>query len=127
MTSPIKLTLITLVLTGLAACASQPHDGTTRRAGQLSNDDVFAVLRENKAAVKTCRERHKASSPSRVVGEMRVRLVVDPDGNTRDATISPASFEGSVLAKCMLSAVRSWTFPPFTGRPAPIDFPVRSL
>jgi len=127
MTSLPKLNLLALGLIGLVACASQSHGPNSRRAGQLSNDDIFAVLRENSEAVKVCRERHKASSQSRVIGEMRVGLIVDPDGRTRDVAVSPPNFEDTVLAECMLSAVRSWTFPPFTGRPAPVSFPVRSL
>ncbi len=87
---------------------------------QLDDSDVLGVLRKNRKGVQRCRQ--KADGVS---GTMTVKLVISRSGRTGRVTISPSKFKSSDVGKCMTKEVKRWRFPKFSGRPMPLEFPVR--
>jgi hypothetical protein len=55
---------------------------------------------------------------------MTVKFVILPSGKTSQHTVTPDKFRGSVLGDCVISSVKSWSFPQFSGHALPLDFPV---
>ncbi|MCK6551143.1 AgmX/PglI C-terminal domain-containing protein, partial [Myxococcota bacterium] len=91
---------------------------------QLEDSDVLGGLRKNKAAIAACLQKQRASDPG-LEGTMTVSFVIEGSGQTKRGAVAPDKFKSSVVGKCVLDAVRTWSFPRFSGPPMPVDFPVR--
>jgi predicted Zn finger-like uncharacterized protein len=93
-----------------------PTGGTTGGAGPsaglsaLSGSEIEAVVNNRKVGVtRTCWERNNGSLSS---ANVTCHVTIAANG-----TVSSSNAEGSdpVVAKCIESQVRSWTFPPSSG------------
>ena len=100
----------------------QPARSAARLPKTLDETDILGVLRQNRAAVRTCLTRHTASG-SGVEGTMTVYMVVRPSGRPTRVSVSP-EFRDTVAGTCIVDKVRAWRFPKFAGESLPVDFPV---
>jgi hypothetical protein len=91
---------------------------------QLDDGDVLKVMRNHKEAIKTCLTKQKTADPS-LDGTMTVAYVIEGSGKTKRWTVSPDKFKASVVGKCVVDSVKTWTFPQFSGHAMPVDFPVK--
>lgn len=91
---------------------------------QLEDSDILGELRKHKAAIQACRQKQAAANPG-VEGTMTVTFVIEGNGRTKRWEVEPSNFKSSVVGKCVIDSVKTWNFPKFSGRPMPVDFPVR--
>lgn len=104
-----------------AAAAAEPAAEDV--PDQLEETDILRVLRKYKADINACKEKQAKDDPG-LEGVMTVNLVVLKTGRTSQPTVAPDKFKSSAVGKCVVNSVKGWKFPPFSGRPMPIDFPV---
>lgn len=90
---------------------------------QLDDSDVLGVLRKNRNAVRTCLSKGSAADPA-LDGTMTVKMVIKSSGRPTRVAVAPDKFKSAVVGKCVVSAVKGWRFPKFSGPSMPIDFPV---
>lgn len=90
---------------------------------KLDDVDVLRVLKKHRAQVRDCIDKHERADGDS--GTVKVTITIRPSGNVSSTRFSPASFQGSVLGRCLASNARTWRFPKFAGEPTPVDFPVR--
>lgn len=123
-----KKTADQLSATDLLAVSTKPARSAAKAdpalPEQLEDSDIFRVLRQHKSEIRKCRKRQKEVDPN-LEGVMKVKFTIQKTGRTSSHTVSPDKFSSSVVGKCVLASVRNWRFPRFTGRPLPLDFPVR--
>lgn len=105
----------------LGAAPSKPRAAPPKK-DKLEDAEVFGVLRKNRAQVRDCIEKHSADGGE--TGRVRVSITIEPTGRVSQTRFSPASFQRSVLGRCLGSAARTWRFPTFDGKAMPVDFPV---
>jgi outer membrane biosynthesis protein TonB len=86
----------------------------------LSRDDIAEVVRANKGKVQGCYERQ---AEPKLSGTLMVSFVIQRSGQVSSAAIRTASFEGTLVGQCVLSAVRSFAFPSHTDPPVKINYP----
>ena len=91
---------------------------------QLSDAEIFRVLRKNKKDIRRCQSEQRSADPS-VEGVMSVKFTILRNGRTDKHHVEPGRFQGTVLADCVITSLRKWRFPQFSGRPLRLDFPVR--
>jgi hypothetical protein len=91
---------------------------------QLDDSDILGVLRKNRKAIIGCVKKQNAADSS-ISGTMMVNMVITKSGQTTRITVSPDRFSKTVAGRCVMSSVKSWRFPRFSGPNMPIDFPVR--
>ncbi len=68
-------------------------------------------------------EKQASTDPS-LEGTMTVEILVQSSGIPSQITTGPDKFKNSVVSECVVTAVRNWKFPTFSGRAMNIDFPV---
>lgn len=93
------------------------------RPERLDDEDILRVLRKNKDEINECRNKQRKADAS-LEGVMTMEFVILPDGRTSQHTAQPAKFKSSVVGQCVVSAVKRWRFPSFSGKPLPVNFPV---
>jgi len=91
---------------------------------QLDDSDVLKVLRSNRGDVRRCLEKQASADPS-LEGTMTVELVIRRSGRPKGVRVREDKFKRSAVGTCMVSAVKRWRFPKFSGAAMPLDFPVR--
>lgn len=91
---------------------------------QLEDSDILGVMRHHTEAIKACHQKQKSADPA-LEGVMTVNFVIEGNGKTKRWAVSPDKFKSALIGKCVIDAVKGWTFPAFSGRPMPVDFPVR--
>lgn len=91
---------------------------------QLEDSDILGELRKHKAAIQACRQKQSSASSS-VEGTLTITFVIEGNGKTKRWEAKPDNLKSSVGAKCVIDSVKTWSFPKFSGRPMPVDFPVR--
>jgi predicted Zn finger-like uncharacterized protein len=91
---------------------------------QLEDSDILGELRKHKNAIQSCRQKQSTANAG-LEGTMTVTFVIEGNGKTKRHAVEPEKFKTSVVGKCVIDAVKTWTFPKFSGRPMPVDFPVR--
>jgi predicted Zn finger-like uncharacterized protein len=91
---------------------------------QLEDSDILGVMRKNGESIKNCLTKQHSADPS-LEGVMTVNYIIEGSGQTKRWTVTPDKFKTAVIGKCVIDAVKTWRFPQFSGRPMPVDFPVR--
>ncbi len=90
----------------------------------LDESDIFKVLKNNRSVILGCVEKQRKADSS-LEGVMTVKFVIQGSGKTSGQSVEPSKFAGTPVGKCVISAVKRWSFPSFTGRSIPLDFPVK--
>lgn len=90
----------------------------------LDDDQILRILRKHGKQIKECRSKQSTADPT-LEGVMTVKFLIRKNGRTFNHSVSPSKFSESVVGKCILGSVRGWVFPKFSGRPLPLDFPVK--
>jgi len=102
--------------------AGRPQAATLPKT--LDEAQLLKVIRKHKNAIRTCKSKQKQANPS-LGGVMQVKLVIQKNGRTSKVSVAPPKFSGSTVGSCVISSVKSWRFPKFSGTPIPLDFPLR--
>ncbi|MEE2903102.1 MAG: AgmX/PglI C-terminal domain-containing protein [Myxococcota bacterium] len=102
--------------------AGRPQASTLPKT--LDEAQLLKVIRKHKNAIRTCKSKQKQANPS-LGGVMQVKLVIQKNGRTSKVSVAPPKFSGSTVGNCVISSVKSWRFPKFSGTPIPLDFPLR--
>lgn len=100
------------------------QEESTGLPAQLDDSDILGGIRRHADAIKTCHSKQASADPA-ADGMMTVNFVIERSGRTTHWSVSPEKWRSSVIGKCVLEAVKGWTFPRFTGPPIPVDFPVK--
>lgn len=88
-----------------------------------SDEQILGTIRSHKRDVTKClRSQRQTGSP--LEGRMTTRFLIRPSGRTKSVRVAPARFQDSVVADCMISSVKRWKFPRFSGRAHPTEFPI---
>jgi TonB family protein len=106
------------------ALASLPavSDVPLAETGRLDRPTVQRVVRTHQRAVAACYDRSLRLG-ERVTGRIEVEIFVEPSGSITDAEIRTGAFATTELAKCVMTSIRRWRFPPFLGEAQRIAVP----
>jgi hypothetical protein len=99
-----------------------PEPTNTQTPASLTQSDIFAVVLANKGDVAGCVSAGKAPNAEqgkRVV----VRWSIAPSGKVKDVVTETAEFQGTALAHCLETKIRSWTFPKHREQGGAVRFP----
>ena len=106
-----------------AAAAPKPARPVAAAAApkrSLGRDDVSRVVRANKSRIQSC---YLKQAEPKLSGTITVSFAIMGSGKVGSASIRTAKFEGTPVGRCVLSAVRSFGFPPHTDPPVKINYP----
>ncbi len=90
----------------------------------LSQGDIMTVVLSNRPAIAACVKEYQAKNPGEH-GTVVMSWTIKGDGHTTGVKCTSDDFKGSVLDKCLTSAIRAWVFPPFSGSPQTVPFPFK--
>lgn len=90
----------------------------------LDQSDIMEVVLAHKQQLGVCVERQRRVNPS-VSGKMILKWLVLLDGTTRQISVETPEFANTEVARCLMEAVRTWTFPRHTIEAAPVFFPFK--
>ncbi len=88
----------------------------------LEQADVEAVIGRHADAIETCRSRHVAAKGPLPADRAVLSFDLRPTGRVSNPRLDPP-LAGTLFARCMQEAARTWRFPVFTGEPIPVQYP----
>jgi TonB family protein len=108
-----------------AAVSSKVELGKAKAkiAGKLDGEIIFRILRAHLAEVRTCHEKGLKTKPS-LAGRVDIHFVIDGKGKVASAEVEDNTLGDSVVANCIVKAVKRWTFPkPPGGEDVSVTYP----
>ena len=101
-----------------AGTPEKPH-----KEGNISPQQLSAVIGKNSAGLRVCYEKGLKRSPNlQYVSSVNVRFSVKNTGEATDVGFSPHA--DAEMEKCMGAAIAKWHFPTFEGDPVQVEAPV---
>ena len=101
-----------------AGPTEKPH-----KDGNISPQQVSAVIGKNSAGLRTCYEKGLKRNPNlQYVSTVNVRFSVKNTGEASDVGFSPPA--DAEMEKCMGAAIAKWHFPTFEGDAVQVEAPV---
>ena len=91
--------------------------------GGLDQAEITGVIKRNLKAVQGCYQRQLKKDDSMTGGRATIRFRILADGRAQNVEME-RKFDGTVLKECIITVVERWVFPPFSGDPIPVEFPV---
>lgn len=92
-------------------------------AGGLDREVIDNIVRQRKDRIRLCYERQLNFYP-KLSGKITVHFEIDPRGNVLESHLAEDTMRNENVKSCVLSEVRSWTFPkPQGGVVVPVDYP----
>ncbi len=88
----------------------------------INAEAITKVVESNQRAVKLCLER-ELKHGGQLQGKLEVEFMIAPSGMVTNADIKTAKFKGTEFGGCVMSAVKAWKFPRFSGEPVPVEYP----
>jgi hypothetical protein len=90
--------------------------------GQLPDDQVVRVIRQNLGAVKGC---YAVEERAGTVGSGKaiVSLEINQSGEVSEVKVDAPAFRESKLPACVSTRAKGWTFPKFTEGPKKFSYP----
>lgn len=82
--------------------------------GGLDKDVIDAIVRQRQERIRLCYERQLNYHP-RLSGKITVHFVIGRVGNVLTSEVAEDTMKNEAVKKCLLSEVKSWTFPPHAG------------
>ena len=95
-----------------------------RHQGGLSSSQVGAVVAENQEGIKRCataETKYGLELPPAIT----VAATIARNGAVTAAVANEAQYRNTQLARCLVSMVRKWRFPEFTGEPMEVEIPFK--
>lgn len=90
--------------------------------GSMAKEVIRRVIRKHRNEVRYCYEKHLLAEP-KLSGEATVKFVIGTSGKVQTAAIHSSSLGNKSLEKCVLSAIRRWTFPAPDGGIVVVRYP----
>ena len=126
-TSTTSTPTTTTTSTTKSTVSSTPTTTTTTAtaaaATGVSTTVIDTMMRSNKS-VKNCFITEKNESGTLPSG-VKVKFTIQPSGKVSSATIPSGDYQGTAFDGCLSGAVKSISFPPFTGDPVTLTYPFR--
>lgn len=88
--------------------------GTTKVAGGLDRDIIESYIRRRLDRIRLCYERQLNFSP-KLSGKILVRFAIGKTGQVMSSSIAEDTMKNENVRSCILSEVKSWSFPPPEG------------
>jgi TonB family protein len=91
--------------------------------GNLSKEEIEAVIRANLAKIKACYER-RLQAKRGLQGRVMSKFVISPDGRVSTASISQSDLGDGPTETCIASEIKRWKFPlPRGGGQVSVTYP----
>ncbi len=98
-------------------------EGRTTVSGGLDRDVIESVIRRRLDRIRLCYERQLNFNP-KLAGKIGVHFVIGKEGQVLSAAASEDTMKNILVRSCVLSEVKSWTFPrPEGGTIVNVDYP----
>lgn len=91
--------------------------------GSLDPQQIQETIARHAAQVRRCHQQKSERRPPRR-GNMRVRLVIDAEGGVRAVRIEESTLNEPAVARCLLAAIKGWTFPKPRGGEVVVQTPL---
>lgn len=82
--------------------------------GSLPKQVVQKTIRGHINEVNTCYERALSKTP-KLTGRVLINMVINDKGTIYVASLFSSELDNPIVEKCIVTAVKSWTFPPPPG------------
>ncbi len=90
--------------------------------GCMSKEIIRRVIRKHRNEMRYCYEKHLLAEP-KLSGKATLKFVIGTTGKVQSAEIQSSSLGNQSLEKCVLSAIRRWTFPAPDGGIVVVHYP----
>jgi TonB family protein len=91
--------------------------------GNLSREEIEAVIRANLAKIKACYER-RLQAKRGLQGRVTSKFIITPDGRVSTASISQSDLADGPTENCIASEIKRWKFPlPRGGGQVSVSYP----
>jgi len=115
---------------GSAAAPSEEPSASTSAAPDTSAASeplpravIQRIIQQQRNQYRACYERALARQPA-LKGRVKVRFVIRPDGTVRQASDAGSDLPDREVIDCVLRAVRTLTFPTWTGDDITVVYPL---
>lgn len=98
------------------------EQGKAEVMGSMSQAIIRRVIRKHRDEMRYCYEKHLLAEP-KLSGKATVKFVIGTSGKVQTAAIHSSSLGNKSLEKCVLSAIRRWTFPSPDGGIVVVRYP----
>jgi predicted Zn finger-like uncharacterized protein len=90
----------------------------------LGQSDIMQVVLQNRPAIKKCVDDQKAKD-AELSGTLVMRLTVKTSGRADTVVCETDEFKTSPLAGCMISLIKSWSWPKHKVQGDPVKIPIK--
>ena len=95
---------------GRSARVPRIRSGSADVRGSLSKEVIRRVVRRHNNEIKFCYEQELNQRPD-LEGRVTVRFIISPSGAVQTALVSASTLSNQRVERCIVSAVRRFTFP----------------
>ena len=85
-------------------------EGDPSVEGQLTKEEIEAVIRANLAQIKACYERFLQGNRN-LAGRVSTKFVIGTNGRVNAASVASSDLGSPGAESCMIGAIRRWKFP----------------
>lgn len=97
--------------------------GATKIAGGLDRSVIESIIRRRLDRIRLCYER-QLNFFQKLSGKVAVYFIIDKNGSVKTASISEDTMKNEAVRSCILTEVRTWTFPrPEGGTLVNVNYP----
>lgn len=97
-------------LGGRRGSSPEVRTGSPMIRGGLSRDIIHRIVRRHINEVKFCYEQQLEFTPD-LEGLLSIKFIISAAGAVQTAAVARSTLHNPALEKCVVSAVRRWTFP----------------
>jgi TonB family protein len=94
----------------IAASAVVVPEGDPAVEGNLTKEEIEAVIRANLAQIKACYERSLQGKRD-LAGKVKTAFTIGTDGRVSQSSIASSDLGDSPAENCIVGAIRRWKFP----------------
>ncbi len=89
----------------------------------LTTNQIMNVIRTKRRSLQSCFERQLRREG--MLGEQKttIKFEIGQQGNTGRITVEGGG-DNSIFSQCVEQQIRRWKFPPFSGAPIPVEYPI---
>ncbi len=91
--------------------------------GELSQDQISAVMKRNLKALRDCYE-SALKRDRKLAGKLVIRFEITDEGRTADVEVDEVSLKSGDVASCIKSRAKSWRFPKPDGGSVLVSYPI---
>jgi len=93
-----------------------------RGTGYLDRAEIQRVVTRGVGQIQFCYEKELLKHPS-LSGRLVVEWTIDAQGNVTLVKVASSTIESAVVARCIVSAIKGWRFPPPRGGEVTVTYP----